>query len=822
MRLAWFPALFCSLHCLLAQEPAREEVRETRYQPSALSLPGKFSGKRVTARDITSDWPAAAATGSGALHVAYVEWAPPATDKVMLRTRKPDGEWSGPLEVSGKGDHYAPAVAARGEGAIVIWPRQVSGNFELFAAEVSPEGVVHPSERLTRAQHSDFNVRAAADKNGNVTIVWQSFRNGNSDIYARRLTRDGWGPERRVSSSDANDWDPAVVLDSGGNAWISWDSYQHGNYDVFLRSFDGAELGELIPITTETTAQFHSSIAVDSQDRVWVAWDDGGENWGKDFSRSSAAPGSRGLYNSRSIGLRIWSNGRLLDPQAPLSRVLTPDMVRYAALPQISFDQTDALYLVFRHWTESEPMTVHQFFVTKLSGNEWALPERLSDSGGRATQLASLAPLGRAEGLSVAYAADGRSKDNGPRDQTHALHYSVFVSEVSLGSGRTSPRFAEVDLPKPPSAPPRRPRETMTVGGKTYHLLLGDCHRHTDIEPHRGPDGSILDTYRYAMDAAQMDFVGTADHTETLAGRNPEGLRDYQWWWTQKAVDLMTHAPRFMGIYSYEHAMERPGGHRNLLFLKRGAPMRLIDRRENEADNQPPNFWKWIEANVLTQPGQKVVAVPHTFGSGPLADWNWRNPYYDSVLEIYQAFRGSYEAWRLPNEEKRGPTQTDEPGHFARDALDKGNLYGFVSFSDHFSTHNSWGAVWAAKEDREGILDGMIARRTYAASDEIIVKATAGGRLPGEEFTASVRDPPTIEATITAPDEIRRIDVVRNGEYVFTTNPGGRTAQISYRDLDASPGKSYYYLRVFQRDPENPGGDSEMAWVSPFFVTYTE
>ncbi|HUG81759.1 MAG TPA: hypothetical protein VML01_08845, partial [Bryobacterales bacterium] len=374
----------------------------------------------------------------------------------------------------------------------------------------------------------------------------------------------------------------------------------------------------------------------------------------------------------------------------------------------------------------------------------------------------------------------------------------------------------------PGSAPPRRPRETMTVAGKTYHLLLGDCHRHTDIEPHRGPDGSILDTYRYAMDAAQMDYLGTADHTETLAGRNPEGLRDYQWWWTQKAVDLMTHAPRFMGIYSYEHAMERPGGHRNLLFLKRGAPMRLIDRRDNKADNQPPNFWKWIEANVLTQPGQKVVVVPHTFGSGPLADWNWQNPYYDSVLEIYQAFRGSYEAWRLPNEEKRGPTQTDEPGHFARDALDNGNLYGFVSFSDHFSTHNSWGAVWAAKENREGILDGMIARHTYAASDEIIVKATAGGRLPGEEFTASAANPPAIEAMITAPDEIRRIDVIRNGEYVFTVDPDGKTAQISYRDLDASPGKSYYYLRIFQRDPENPGGDSEMAWVSPFFITYTE
>ena len=805
---------------LNAQEPEREWVRETRYKPSPLNLAGELPGERVTTAGYTSDWPSIAATRDGALHVAYVEWITGVADRIVVRTRKPDGQWTKPFDLSGRGDHYTPAIAPLPGGVLVVWPARIGDNFELFTCEISSEGLATLPQRLTRAPRGDFNVRAVADPSGAVTIVWQSFRDGNADVYARRFRDGRWGPQTRISTSTAGDWDPAVALDSSGTAWISWDSYEHGNYDVFLRSFDGVEAGDVTLITTEPTAQFHTSVAVDSQDRVWVAWDDGGENWGKDFSRASAAPGSRGLYNKRSIGLRVWAGGRLLEPQADLYGVLSGGMTRYAALPHIAFDRKGALWLVFRHWTESEPVTVHQFFATRLSGDTWTLPYRMTRSTGRATQLASLAssPGGA---LYVSYSSDARRKDYGPRDQHHALHYGVWVTELEAGDP-ASPALQEVRLPPPAQASPRRPRETMTVDGRTYHLLLGDCHRHTDIEPHRGPDGSILDTYRYAIDAAQMDFVGTADHTDTLAGRNPEGLRDYQWWWTQKAVDLMTHAPHFMGIYSYEHSMERPGGHRNLLFLKRGAPMRLIDRRRNEADNQPPNFWKWVEGNVLTQPGQKVVAVPHTFGSGPLADWNWQNPYYDSVLEIYQAFRGSYEAWRLPDEEKRGPTQTDEPGHFARDALDKGNLYGFVSFSDHFSTHNSWAAVWAEREDREGIIDGMLTRRTYAASDEIIVKVTAAGHMPGEEFTASAADPPTIEASIEAPDEIRRIDVVRNGEYIYTADPEGKTARISYRDLDASPGKSYYYLRVFQRDPENPAGDSELAWVSPFFVTYME
>jgi hypothetical protein len=118
------------------------------------------------------------------------------------------------------------------------------------------------------------------------------------------------------------------------------------------------------------------------------------------------------------------------------------------------------------------------------------------------------------------------------------------------------------------------------------------------------------------------------------------------------------------------------------------------------------------------------------------------------------------------------------------------------------------------------LLDGMYERRTYAGSDEIILKVTADGHMVGEEFTAQAGKAPLMEATITSPDELLRIDVVKDGKYVYTTRPTGRSATLRWRDADSKPGKSYYYVRVFERDTDKPEGDPEIAWGSPFYVTY--
>ena len=62
---------------------------------------------------------------------------------------------------------------------------------------------------------------------------------------------------------------------------------------------------------------------------------------------------------------------------------------------------------------------------------------------------------------------------------------SAIVAEIERleAEGRIGPQTR--------AAPPRRERHKLAAGGTEYELLLGDCHRHTDIRGHSGVDGSI-------------------------------------------------------------------------------------------------------------------------------------------------------------------------------------------------------------------------------------------------------------------------------------------------------------------------------------------
>jgi hypothetical protein len=360
-------------------------------------------------------------------------------------------------------------------------------------------------------------------------------------------------------------------------------------------------------------------------------------------------------------------------------------------------------------------------------------------------------------------------------------------------------------------------------GGRSFRIFRGDLHRHTDLSLDGANDGSLLDAYRYARDPADMDFLGVSDHTD--------GVDDlYAWWRTQKIADIFQAPGSFVAFYGYERSVEYPNGHRNVFFAGRGARITPISDGEVSGYEGTETLYSYLRR-------RDGFSIPHTTGRTSGTDWRDSDPRYEPLVEIYQGMRDSYEDPDAPRPLGRGPAWFDPSAPvprasssigspsfrrsgFVSHALSKGYRLGFIASSDHVSTHLSYAFLIAETLTPEDLLEAVRARRTYAATDNILLdvrfQGSDGEHLMGEAFASSWPIRVRVRVIGTAP--IRQVDVIRDNVVVHSVQPGTDEVEFTYVD-DATPAgpvapaERYYYVRVVQED-------GAMAWGSPAWVTY--
>ena len=102
----------------------------------------------------------------------------------------------------------------------------------------------------------------------------------------------------------------------------------------------------------------------------------------------------------------------------------------------------------------------------------------------------------------------------------------------------------------------------MNAAGSELKLVRGEFHRHSEISYDGALDGTLLDQWRYILDAAALDWVGCCDHDNG-------GAREYTWWTTQKLTDMFYTPGRFAPMFSYERSVA----------ISRRAPQRVFAQR---------------------------------------------------------------------------------------------------------------------------------------------------------------------------------------------------------------------------------------------------
>ena len=230
-----------------------------------------------------------------------------------------------------------------------------------------------------------------------------------------------------------------------------------------------------------------------------------------------------------------------------------------------------------------------------------------------------------------------------------------------------------------------------------FHVYRGDLHRHTNISWDGASDASITDLFRYALDAAALDFVAPTDHNQ---GPGPDV--EYVWWRTQKIVDVFNLPPRYVSLFGYERGLGHPHGHRNIIEAQRGT--RTFPRTGPDARHVAPDDTLQLFEHVRQSGG---ITIPHESGEVGTV-WNDKDPAVEPVVEIYQGCRTSYEYEGAPRSDARlKPTFAYYPQGFVWNAWRQGFRLGVIASSDHQSTHIAYANVYAPELTREALLASL-------------------------------------------------------------------------------------------------------------------
>ena len=182
--------------------------RPQRFLDGSVVVDRAVSARKISADDGRQNDFASLATGpDGQLWVAWVAYLGGANE-VLLR-RYDGNAWGEIRTVTDKpGDVFLAKTARAGNGRIwVVWSDQINGNRDLYAR--SFDGALSgtersPVRRLSEAPQPDLYHNLATDSRGRVWLVWQGFRGGQADVFARFHDGGQWSPAQKISASAAN------------------------------------------------------------------------------------------------------------------------------------------------------------------------------------------------------------------------------------------------------------------------------------------------------------------------------------------------------------------------------------------------------------------------------------------------------------------------------------------------------------------------------------------------------------------------------------------------------------------------------------------
>jgi hypothetical protein len=176
----------------------------------------------------------------------------------------------------------APHVAVDGNDFVhIIWSDRRDGNNEIYYEKRDIAGVVVVDDlRVTNDTAFTEPAGIVADAQGNLHVVFVDQRDGNYEVYYKRLDNSGSEivADTRVSNDPDFSQEAQIALDLSTSAHIVWQDSRGGggSYQIFYSKISpaGSIAVAETPVTVTSGSAEDPDLVVDTAGNIHLVWDD--------------------------------------------------------------------------------------------------------------------------------------------------------------------------------------------------------------------------------------------------------------------------------------------------------------------------------------------------------------------------------------------------------------------------------------------------------------------------------------------------------------------------------------------------------------------
>ncbi|MBN2240076.1 MAG: exo-alpha-sialidase, partial [Dehalococcoidales bacterium] len=230
--------------------------------------------------DVNTDCSSSICTASdGTLWIAW-ESDRSGNYDIWYKTSSDNGKtWSSEFQLTtDTSNDLGPDIYQTTDGDVwVFWYSYRSGNFDIWYTITNDGGISWADPvQFTFNTDEDMQPSVTQTSDGRLLVTWSSLRSENWDIWYRESTNDGlsWSYPIRITTDSELDMEPSIIQMNDGQIWIVWASYRSGHFEIWQKSSNdnGQTWSSANQITNGNNFYREPSVTQTDDGKIWIAW----------------------------------------------------------------------------------------------------------------------------------------------------------------------------------------------------------------------------------------------------------------------------------------------------------------------------------------------------------------------------------------------------------------------------------------------------------------------------------------------------------------------------------------------------------------------